>query len=128
MRKRDAANPYYGWYIAVTLAITETISWDIIYYAFSVFLSPMEIDLGWSRAELTGGFALALLLIGMALPVGAWIDQHSARFPMTIGSTVASLLVIAWSQVTKWALESARKRRNKFLMPMKQQVAFIRCG
>src|SRR5215213_8159844 len=93
--------PYYGWYITITLALTETISWGIVYYSFSVFLSPMEANLGWSRAQLTGGFSLALLVMGaMAFPVGTWIDWHGPRLLMTIGSIAASLLVIAWSQVT----------------------------
>jgi MFS family permease len=92
--------PYYGWYIVVTLAFTETISWGIIFYAFSVFLTPMESELGWSRAELTGGFSLSLLVMGvMAYPVGAWIDKHGSRALMTIGSLAAGLLVIAWSMV-----------------------------
>ncbi len=92
---------YYGWTIVATLAITETISWGIIYYAFSVFLQPMEADTGWSRAELTGAYSLGLLVMGfMAYPVGAWVDKHGARFLMTIGSVLASLLMIAWSQVT----------------------------
>jgi hypothetical protein len=42
--------PYYGWYLALTLALTETISWGITYYSFSVFLTPMERELGWTRA------------------------------------------------------------------------------
>jgi sugar phosphate permease len=92
---------YYGWYIAVTLAVTETISWGIIYYAFSVFLAPMEADLGWSRSELTGGFSLMLLVAGvMAYPVGAWVDKHGGRRLMTFGSIGASLLVVAWSMVS----------------------------
>ncbi|MBI1280326.1 MAG: MFS transporter [Anaerolineaceae bacterium] len=92
---------YYGWYLAVTLAVTETISWGVIYYAFSVFLTPMEHDLGWSRAELTAGFSLMWLMAGvMAFPVGVWIDKYGPRLLMTIGSIGASLLVIAWSQVT----------------------------
>jgi len=35
MRSEDTVNGrlYYGWYITFTLAITETISWGIIYYA-----------------------------------------------------------------------------------------------
>jgi MFS family permease len=95
------ASPYYGWYIAVTLAVTETISWGIIYYSFSVFLTPMQASLGWTRSELTGGFSLSLLVAGaMAFPVGAWIDKHGPRLLMTIGSIAASVLVIAWSQVT----------------------------
>ena len=91
---------YYGWYIAVALAATETISWGIVYYAFTVFITPMETELGWSRSQLTGGFSLALLIAGaMAFPVGTWIDRHGARWLMTSGSILASLLVIAWSQV-----------------------------
>ncbi|MEO8611041.1 MAG: MFS transporter [Chloroflexota bacterium] len=101
LKRSTPTKHYYGWYITITLALTETISWGIIYYAFSVFLSPMEVDLGWSRAELTGGFSLALLVMGaMAFPVGAWIDRHGPRFIMTAGSIGAALLVIAWSQVT----------------------------
>jgi MFS family permease len=94
------SKPYYGWYIAVTLAVTETISWGILYYAFSVFLAPMEAELGWTRAELTGGFSLMWLMSGLlAYPVGAWIDKHGARGLMSIGAIAASILVIAWSQV-----------------------------
>ncbi|HEX2620436.1 MAG TPA: MFS transporter, partial [Phototrophicaceae bacterium] len=100
MRKQVATRPYYGWYITLTLALTETLSWGILYYAFSVFLSPMETDLGWSRTELTGGFSLALLVMGaMAFPMGMWIDRHGPRLLMTVGSTGAALLVIAWSRV-----------------------------
>lgn len=91
---------YYGWYIAAALAVSETISWGIVYYAFTVFITPMEAELGWSRSQLTGGFSLALLIAGaMAFPVGTWIDRHGARWLMTIGSILASLLVMAWSQV-----------------------------
>lgn len=93
-------SPYYGWYIAVALAVTETISWGIIYYAFTVFITPMEVELGWSRSQLTAGFSLALLIAGMmAFPVGTWIDRHGARWMMTGGSILASLLIVAWSQV-----------------------------
>lgn len=98
---KHSSRLYYGWYIAVALAITETISWGIVYYAFTVFILPMETELGWSKAQLTGGFSLSLLVAGaLAFPVGAWIDRHGARFLMTLGSILASLLVIAWSQVT----------------------------
>jgi MFS family permease len=101
MRFQGASKPYYGWYITITLALTEMISWGVLFYIFSVFLEPMEAELGWSRAELTGGFSLAMLVMGaLAFPVGTWIDRHGARLLMTAGSILATLLVIAWSQVT----------------------------
>jgi MFS family permease len=99
--ERGAAPLYYGWVIAATLAVTETISWGIVYYAFTVFIAPMEAELGWSRGQLTGGFSLALLaMAATAFPVGAWIDKRGPRLLMTVGSILASLLVIAWSRVT----------------------------
>jgi hypothetical protein len=51
---RHTLGIYYGWLLVGTLGITDTISWGVLYYAFSVFLTPMEADLGWSRTATTG--------------------------------------------------------------------------
>jgi MFS family permease len=91
---------YYGWIIAATLAVTQTISWGILYYSFSVFLTSFESDLNASRAAITGAFSLALLCSGaIAVPVGRWIDQHGARGVMTLGSIIATALFFALASV-----------------------------
>ena len=91
---------YYGWVLVVTLGVTETISWGILYYAFTVYLAPMEAELRWSRGDMTGAFSLALLLAGLAaIPVGRWLDRHGPRLLMTVGSIAATLLVVAWARV-----------------------------
>ena len=91
---------YYGWVVVGTLAATETVSWGVLFYAFSVFLVPMEAELGWSPAALTGAYSLALLVSGLvALPVGRWVDRHGPRVLMTVGSTAGALLVLAWATV-----------------------------
>ena len=91
---------YYGWVIVATLALTETVSWGILFYAFSVFLVPMREALGWSEAALTGAYSLGLLVSGMAAPfVGRWIDRRGPRALMTAGSLLGVALVLAWSQV-----------------------------
>lgn len=91
---------YYGWVLVVALAITETASFGVLYYAFTVFITPMQTELGWSRAALTGAFSLAQLVSGLAaIPLGRWLDRHGPRLLMTIGSCAAMLLVLAWSQV-----------------------------
>lgn len=99
---------YHGWTQVLTLSITETISWGILYYSFSVFLLPMEADLGWSRSQLTGAFSLSLLVAGIAgIPMGRWLDRHGPRALMSAGSMLAVLLMLAWSQVanlTAWYL------------------------
>jgi sugar phosphate permease len=91
---------FYGWVIVGALALTETVSWGILFYAFSVFLVPMQRELGWSTATLTGGYSLALLVSGLAAPfVGRWIDRRGPRLLMTTGSVLGALMVLAWSQV-----------------------------
>ena len=100
IRRRKRKPLYYGWYIAIVFAITETVSFGVIYYAFTVFITPMEADLGWSRGELSGAFSLFLLMTGlMAFPVGWWLDKRGSRLLMTLGSTGATLLTLMWSQV-----------------------------
>jgi MFS family permease len=85
----------------VGLSAAETISWGILYYSFPVFIRPMEAELGWSRAQVTGAFSLALLAAGLAaLPVGHWLDARGARGLMTAGSVLASLLLVAFSRAT----------------------------
>ncbi|MBI5813751.1 MAG: MFS transporter [Meiothermus silvanus] len=91
---------FYGWRIAWTLALTQTIGYGVLYYAFSVFIKPMEAELGWNRTETSLGFSLALLVAGvLAIPVGRWVDRHGARGLMTFGSLLGSLVVLAWGFV-----------------------------
>lgn len=92
---------YYGWVIVLALSLTQVTSWGVLYYGFGVLLPAMEADLGWSRATLTGGFSLALLLSALvAAPFGRWVDQHGTRALMTAGSVVATLVLLGWSQVS----------------------------
>lgn len=91
---------YYGWKLAWMLGPTQLVSWGILYYAFSVIMPPMRSEMGWSAAEASGAFSLAMLVNGLAaIPVGRWLDQRGPRLLMTVGSIAASLLVAGWSQV-----------------------------
>jgi len=94
----------WQWGIAGALAVTETVSYGILYYAFAAFLVPMQRDLGFSAAQLTGAFSLALLVAaGVGILVGRHLDRHAPRAVMTGGSVAGVLLVLAWSQVESLA-------------------------
>src|SRR5947207_11189722 len=100
-RRQPTLKLYYGWILVATLGVTETISWGILYYAFSVYLAPMEADQHWSRGDMSGAVSLGLLLAGLAaIPVGRWLDRHGPRALMTVGSILGTLMVLAWSSVT----------------------------
>jgi MFS family permease len=91
---------FYGWTIVWTLAVTETVSWGILFYAFAVFLVPMQRELGWSTPALTGAYSLALLVaMAASPPLGRWLDRAGPRLPMTLGSLLGTALVIAWARV-----------------------------
>lgn len=100
LRSLDIRKLYYGWTMLLSLSVAQAISWGILYYAFTVFLDPMRAELGWSVAEITGAYSLALLLTGLAaIPVGRWLDRRGPRLLMVTGSVLATLLVVAWSMV-----------------------------
>ncbi len=92
--------PYYGWILAVVFGSCETVSWGVLYYAFSVLIAPTTAEMGWSRAEISGALSVMLVVSGVTgLAVGRWLDEHGPRLLMTAGSIVAIPLVLAWSQV-----------------------------
>ena len=86
--------------IAGTLAVSEVTSWGILYYAFAVFLVPMQAELGWSRTAITGAYSLGLLVSRLAAPlVGRWLDQRGPHALMTLGSSAGAALLLVWASV-----------------------------
>jgi Major Facilitator Superfamily len=97
---RRGHTAFHGWRIVGVLAVTETVSWGVLYYSFAVVQVPMRAELGMSPATVAGAWSLAVLVAGvMAVPVGRWLDRHGARGLMTAGSVLAVLMVVAWSRV-----------------------------
>ncbi|MFD1540488.1 MFS transporter [Nonomuraea guangzhouensis] len=82
------------------LAITQTAGYGILYYAFSVFITPMARDMHAGVAELTGAITLAVLVSALVAPlIGRRLDRHGGRGLMTAGSALGAAAVLAWSQV-----------------------------
>jgi MFS family permease len=92
--------------IVAALAVTQTVGYGTLYYAFAVFLVPLSTDLHASTTAITGSFTAAVLAsAALAVPVGRWLDRHGGRALMTAGSVAGALLLVAWSQVrTLWQL------------------------
>jgi len=89
-----------GWRIVAVFAITQTIGYGCLYYAFAVLLHPIATDLHTSAAAVTGALTTAVLTwAAMAVPVGRWLDRHGGRAIMTVGSLAGAGLLVAWSQV-----------------------------
>lgn len=69
------------------LGVSQLVSWGITYYLIGGFGELMAADLGWGRDLVYGGFALALLVMGLLSPLaGRLIDRHGGRKVMTAGA------------------------------------------
>lgn len=96
---RGLRRPFYGWWMVAGLTVTEPISWGVLIYAFSVFVVPMNAELGWGSGELNGAYTAAAVVSGLvAIPVGRWLQRHGARGLMTVGSVLTVAALLGWSQ------------------------------
>jgi MFS family permease len=97
---------YPGWVLVWALGVTTIISYGTTQYLYGVLVVPMQRDLGSSRALISGALSLALLAAGLlGLPIGRFVDRRGARGPMTIGSLLGGLGLVAAAQVrTPWQL------------------------
>jgi MFS family permease len=86
--------------MVAALAVTQTVGYGVLYYAFAVLLQPMAEALHASPAAVTGALTVSVLTgAGCAVPIGRWLDRHGGRGLMTTGALVATAFVAAWSQV-----------------------------
>ncbi|AYY15214.1 MFS transporter [Actinobacteria bacterium YIM 96077] len=81
--------------VLLTLCVTETVSYGVLYYAFPVLLTDIGAETGWSRTSLTAAFSVGLLLAAvLGIPAGRWLDRHGPRALMTAGSALAAPSVV----------------------------------
>ncbi|WP_412538462.1 MFS transporter [Longispora sp. K20-0274] len=86
--------------LIAAFAITQTVGYGVLYYAFAVLLVPMTAGLHASIAQVTGALTFAVLISAAAsVPVGRWLDRHGGRALMTAGSLLGTAAVAAWSRV-----------------------------
>ena len=73
------------------LAVTQVISWGMLYYAFGVLAGRIQADLALTAGQTFGAFSWSVLVAGLAAtPVGIAIDRIGGRWIMVAGSVVAA--------------------------------------
>ena len=87
------------------LAFAQLVSWGSVYYSFSLLVVPMEHAMDWSRTATNAALSLGLLVSGFAAyPVGRWIDRGLGRRVMSIGSIVATAMLLLWAGTSSLAV------------------------
>ncbi len=99
---------FYGWWIVVTAFLNLFFIVGIIFYGFPLFYPSFVESLGFTRAQITQGFFLGFLIIGLPLGflAGALIDRIGAQFVILSGiGLVAASLFLMGSMTRFWQYE-----------------------
>jgi MFS family permease len=91
---------FYGWWIVVAAFLNLFFAVGIIFYGFPVFYPALAASLGFTRAQLTQGFLLGFLIVGLpfGLIAGVVIDRIGAKWVILsgVGLVGASLMLMGW--------------------------------
>jgi MFS family permease len=99
---------YYGWWIVLATFLNLFFVVGIIFYGFPVFYPYFVESLGFTRAQVTQGFFLGFLLVGLPSGVlaGTLIDRVGARSVILAGvGLVGGSMVLMGSMTRFWQFE-----------------------
>ena len=83
---------FYGYWILVAAFFCAFIFSGCGFYAFSLFVVPLEADLGWDRGRIMLALTLSFLSGGLTGPlVGRIVDRYGARKVIATGALVGAI-------------------------------------
>ena len=88
------------------VAIGQILTFGVLFHSFSLFVTPMQAEFGWSTTQITLAFTIGLFCADIfGIPVGQWVDRKGGRWAMAGGSTIAAVLLAMWSRIDSlWEL------------------------
>ncbi len=111
-RQSRDSNPspriFYGWWIVVAAFLNLFFAVGIIFYGFPVFYPAFVASLGFTRTQVTQGFLLGFLVVGLpfGLLAGALIDRIGARWVILSGVGFIGIPLILMGSMTRfWQYE-----------------------
>lgn len=83
---------FYGYWIVAATFFCLFIHSGCWFYAFSLFVRPLQAEFDWGRGEIMVALTISFLVMGVTSPfVGRLVDRYGARKVITIGSFIAGL-------------------------------------
>ena len=92
---------FYGWVMVVIAGVKGSFNVGSAVFATSMFLGPMQDELGWSRSIIFGSLAVRTIGGGLMGPVVGPIGDHpwAPRVALPIGSVLfgLSFILVKWT-------------------------------
>ena len=121
---------YYGWWLLAGSIAAMALGSGVSFWAFGLYISPLEDEFGWSRGEVSGGLSVGVFSGGLAGPlIGRWIDMRGPREAILIGAVATALsygLLATTSELWQWYVYSAVNgvfRQMMFFIPFQVLIS-----
>jgi MFS family permease len=88
MQSAELASPaseseiaYRGWRVVLAASLGVMGGFGSLFvYTFAVFVKPLSTEFGWSREQISAGFGVAAVTLGIVSPLlGRWLDRFGPR-------------------------------------------------
>jgi len=81
---------FYGYWILFATFMLTFIHAGCGFFTFSLFVKPLQADLGWSRGSVMAAFTIFYLLIAVSSPfVGRLVDRYGVKRVIINGALIA---------------------------------------
>ena len=97
--KRRSSLVFYGWWIVTGGFSLQMIVGSLMIHSFTAYFPLLQTQFGWSRAMLSGAFALSRAESGILGPLQGWlIDRFGPRMMVRVGMLMFGAGFILFSQ------------------------------
>ena len=95
---------FYGYVVAVAGFLTWFFGWGVYAICFGIFFKPLLTEFGWSRAEISLGYSISLVIQAtLGIIMGRLTDRFGPRFIVTVFGSFLGWSLLLTSQVhTLW--------------------------
>lgn len=86
---------FYGWKVSATGFIGNFMLYGGMLYIMNVFIEPLSIELGWSRATISLAMGIASVFCSLSGPLAIYLSaRYSLRLLSTLGALLGGLAVM----------------------------------
>ena len=77
---------FYGWWIVVVVVLLNIFQGGVLFYGFTLIITPLRADTGWTATEVTAVFPILGVLSAVIAPaLGLGFDRIGPRPLLTVG-------------------------------------------